>query len=76
MTTQVVTIERPAATVTIAGGDEQPDTVVVQEPATAEVIIVQTGAIGERGPAGERGPPGDAGDDVPDLTLIFDNQLV
>ena len=53
--------------------------VVLSSDAPPEVVIstVAVPLKGDRGDKGEKGEPGDAAsDNLPDLTLIFENQLI
>lgn len=63
--TGAVTITDPTGTVVVEG----------DQPA---VQLVEVGISGPRGEQGAQGPPGPIGDgqDVPNLTLVFENGLI
>ena len=61
-------------------GSSTPKLIVQSAPAQT-VKLVSSGPRGPKGDKGDKGPPGPVGDmngelDLPDFTLIFENQLV
>lgn len=74
----MITLQNNTFTITLIGTNNP--TLTVQSAAKQSMTLV---ASGQRGPQGERGlqgPPGPVGNlenlDLPDFTLIFENQLV
>lgn len=62
--------------------DPGPKHVVIEEEDSSLITIVEdgpqgpTGGAGPEGPQGPEGPPGEGYDDLPDLSLLFENGLL
>lgn len=76
----MVTLNTPDGSVSITVPTLLPT--IFNVPASDQVVVPVTGPVGSEGrdgPAGPPGPPGPVGsldEDLPDMTLIFENGLI
>jgi len=73
----VTVVDAPSAAVALTAPSSAP--AITPVPATEGVVVPVSGPAGPGGPLGPPGPPGPTGnldEDLPDLTLLFENGLI